>query len=144
MIDDILKEMRDIGLFGLTIPPEYGGLGLTMEEEVLTSIEMCRASPAFRSIAGTNNGIGSQGIVIDGTEEQKQNYLPRLATGELIGSFALTEPGAGSDAGSLTTSARRDGDLLLQTLFAIGAEAEHHSELPRSSDHHIFVRVRRG
>jgi acyl-CoA dehydrogenase len=71
---------------------------------------MCRASPAFRSIAGTNNGIGSQGIVIDGTDAQKQKYLPRLASGELIGSFALTEPGAGSDAGSLTTSARRDGD----------------------------------
>ena len=106
----ILKEMREIGLFGLTIPVEYGGLGLTTEEEVLTSIEMCRASPAFRSIAGTNNGIGSQGIVIDGTPEQKKNYLPRLASGELIGSFALTEPGAGSDAGSLTTSARRDGD----------------------------------
>jgi acyl-CoA dehydrogenase len=106
----ILQEMREIGLFGLTIPVEFGGLGLTTEEEVLTSIEMCRASPAFRSIAGTNNGIGSQGIVIDGTDEQKQKYLPRLATGELIGSFALTEPGAGSDAGSLTTSARRDGD----------------------------------
>src|SRR6185369_7779535 len=106
----IVSAMREMGLFGLTIPPEYGGLGLTMEEEVLTSIEMCRASPAFRSIAGTNNGIGSQGIVIDGTPEQKKNYLPRLASGELIGSFALTEPGAGSDAGSLTTSARRDGD----------------------------------
>ncbi len=106
----ILQEMREIGLFGLTIPVEFGGLGLTTEEEVLTSIEMCRASPAFRSIAGTNNGIGSQGIVIDGTDAQKQKYLPRLATGELIGSFALTEPGAGSDAGSLTTSARRDGD----------------------------------
>src|SRR6478672_7381689 len=106
----ILQEMREIGLFGLTIPQEFGGLGLTTEEEVLTSIEMCHASPAFRSIAGTNNGIGSQGIVIDGTPEQKRKYLPRLATGELIGSFALTEPGAGSDAGSLTTSARRDGD----------------------------------
>lgn len=106
----ILSEMREMGLFGLTIPPEYGGLGLTTEEEALTSIEMCRASPAFRSIAGTNNGIGSQGIVIDGTDEQKKKYLPRLASGELIGSFALTEPGAGSDAGSLTTSARRDGD----------------------------------
>ena len=106
----IISEMRELGLFGLTIPAEYGGLGLTTEEEVLTSIEMCRASPAFRSIAGTNNGIGSQGIVIDGTDEQKQKYLPRLASGELIGSFALTEPGAGSDAGSLTTSARRDGD----------------------------------
>ena len=106
----IIAEMREMGLFGLTIPVEYGGLGLTTEEEALTSMEMCRASPAFRSIAGTNNGIGSQGIVIDGTDEQKKNYLPRLASGELIGSFALTEPGAGSDAGSLTTSARRDGD----------------------------------
>jgi acyl-CoA dehydrogenase len=106
----IITEMRELGWFGLTIPPEYGGLGLTMEEEVLASMEMCRASPAFRSLAGTNNGIGSQGIVIDGTDEQKRKYLPRLASGELIGSFALTEPGAGSDAGSLTTSARRDGD----------------------------------
>ena len=106
----IIGEMREMGLFGLTIPVEYGGLGLTTEEEALTSMEMCRASPAFRSIAGTNNGIGSQGIVIDGTDEQKKKYLPRLASGELIGSFALTEPGAGSDAGSLTTSARRDGD----------------------------------
>ena len=107
---DILNEMRSMGIFGLTIPAEYGGLGLTTEEEALTSMELCRASPAFRSIAGTNNGIGSQGIVIDGTPEQKKKYLPRLATGELIGSFALTEPGAGSDAGSLTTSARREGD----------------------------------
>jgi acyl-CoA dehydrogenase len=108
--DDILQDMRGMGLFGLTIPEEYGGLGLTMEEEVLVSMALCRASPVFRSIAGTNNGIGSQGIVIDGTEAQKKQYLPRLASGELIGSFALTEPGAGSDAGSLTTAARRDGE----------------------------------
>ncbi len=106
---DILHEMRGMGLFGLTIPEQYGGLGLTMEEEVRVSMELCRAAPAFRSIVGTNNGIGSQGIVIDGTEDQKRRYLPRLAAGELIGSFALTEPGAGSDAASLTTSARRDG-----------------------------------
>ena len=66
----IIAEMREMGLFGLTIPVEYGGLGLTTEEEALTSMEMCRASPAFRSIAGTNNGIGSPGIVIDGTDEQ--------------------------------------------------------------------------
>jgi acyl-CoA dehydrogenase len=105
----ILQEMRGMGLFGLTIPEQYGGLGLTMEEEVRVSMALCRAAPAFRSIVGTNNGIGSQGIVIDGTEDQKRRYLPRLASGELIGSFALTEPGAGSDAASLTTSARRDG-----------------------------------
>ena len=107
---DILDEMRRMGLFGLTIPEPYGGLGLTMEEEALVAMAWCKASPAFRSIAGTNNGIGSVGIVIDGTEAQKKKYLPRLAAGELIGSFALTEPGSGSDAASLTTSARKEGD----------------------------------
>jgi acyl-CoA dehydrogenase len=106
----IVDAMREIGLFGLTVPEEFGGFGLTMEEEVEVTFELTRASPAFRSIMGTNNGIGSQGIVIDGTPEQKTKWLPRLASGELIGSFALTEPGSGSDAASLTTSARLDGD----------------------------------
>ena len=106
----IVATMREIGLFGLTVPEEFGGFGLTMEEEVDVTFELTRASPAFRSIIGTNNGIGAQGIVIDGTLEQKRKWLPRLASGELIGSFALTEPGAGSDAASLTTSAIRDGD----------------------------------
>ena len=107
----IVEQMRELGLFGLTIPEEYGGFGLTMEEEVELTFELTRASPAFRSIVGTNNGIGSQGIVIDGTPAQRAKYLPRLATGELIGSFALTEPGAGSDAAALTTRAERDGDV---------------------------------
>ena len=108
---DIVAEMREIGLFGLCIPEEYGGLGLTMEEEVLVAFEIAKASPAFRSLIGTNNGIGSQGLIVDGTEAQKRHYLPRLASGELIASFALTEPGSGSDAASLRTSARRDGDF---------------------------------
>ena len=107
---DILADMRRMGLFGLTIPEEYGGLGLTMEEEVRVAMAFCKASPAFRSIVGTNLGIGSVGIVLDGTAAQKKKYLPRLAAGELIGSFALTEPGSGSDAGALSTSARREGD----------------------------------
>ncbi|MGU7774306.1 acyl-CoA dehydrogenase family protein [Burkholderia sp. MR1-5-21] len=107
---EIVGEMRELGLFGLTIPEEYGGLGLTMEEEVLVAFEIARTSPAFRSIIGTNNGIGSQGLIVDGTDEQKRFYLPRLASGELIASFALTEPEAGSDAGSLRTTAVRDGD----------------------------------
>ncbi|NLA51608.1 MAG: acyl-CoA dehydrogenase [Alcaligenaceae bacterium] len=106
----IVQQMRDLGLFGLALPEEYGGLGLTMEEDVRIAFELGRTSPAFRSVIGTNNGIGSSGIVIDGTPEQKANYLPRLATGELIGSFALTEPESGSDAGSLRTTAVRDGD----------------------------------
>lgn len=109
--DDIVEDMKSLGLFGLSIPEAYGGLGLSMEEEVRVIYEVAQASPAFRSYFATNVGIGSQGIVIDGTEEQKRRYLPRLASGEIIGSFALTEPDAGSDAGSLQTSARREGDF---------------------------------
>jgi acyl-CoA dehydrogenase len=108
--EDLIREMKELGLFGLSIPEEYGGLGLTMEEEVRVAFELGRTSPAFRSLFGTNNGIGSQGIIIDGTKEQKQKYLPKLASGELVASFALTEPGSGSDAASLRTSAIRDGD----------------------------------
>jgi acyl-CoA dehydrogenase len=106
----IVDEMKAMGLFGLSIPVEYGGIGLTMEEEVRVAFELGRTSPAFRSLIGTNNGIGSQGIVLDGTPEQKARYLPRLASGELIGSFALTEAGSGSDAASLTTTAVRAAD----------------------------------
>lgn len=106
----IIKGMKEMGLFGLTVPESYGGLGVTMEEESLVMFELGRTSPAFRSLFGTTVGIGSQGILIDGTQAQKDKYLPRLATGELIASFALTEPEAGSDAGSLRTTARRDGD----------------------------------
>lgn len=106
----IINEMRDLGLFGLSIPEEYGGLALNMQEEIEVALAIGQAAPAFRSIFGTNVGIGSQAIVIDGTDEQKETYLPKLASGEIIGSFCLTEPGSGSDAGSLATSAVRDGD----------------------------------
>jgi acyl-CoA dehydrogenase len=106
----IIDEMRRLGLFGMTIPEAYGGLGLSMSEEVQVLFELCQTSPAFRSVHGTNNGIGSQGIVMDGTEEQRRKYLPLLASGEIIASFALTEPNAGSDAASLRTSARRAGN----------------------------------
>ncbi len=106
----IVDEMKALGLFGLCIPQEYDGLGLSMEEEVLVAFELGKTSPAFRSLIGTNNGIGSQGLIIDGTEEQKRRYLPRMAAGELIGSFALTEPDSGSDAASLRSTAVRDGD----------------------------------
>jgi len=111
---EIVQEMRDLGLFGLSIPEEFGGLGLNLSEEVQVAFLLGGTSPAFRSIIGTNNGIGSQGLVIDGTDEQKAHYLPRMASGEIIGSFCLTEPEAGSDAGSLRTAARRDGgDFLI-------------------------------
>jgi len=108
--DDILRDIRELGLFGLSIPESHGGLGLNMVEEVEVAMVIGQAAPAFRSIFGTNVGIGSQAIVLDGTDVQKDTYLPRLASGDLIGSFCLTEPEAGSDAGSLKTSAKRDGD----------------------------------
>jgi acyl-CoA dehydrogenase len=108
--ESIVAGMRDLGLFGLSIDPAYGGLGLNMVEEVQVAMALGHTAPAFRSLAGTNIGIGSQAIVLAGTDAQRERYLPRLASGELIGSFALTEPDAGSDAMSLRTSARRDGD----------------------------------
>ncbi|TEW83139.1 acyl-CoA dehydrogenase family protein [Psychrobacter sp. 230] len=106
----IVEQMKELGLFGLTIPEQYEGLGLTMEEEVYVAFELGRTSPAFRSLIGTNNGIGSSGLIIDGTEAQKQQFLPHLASGEIIGAFCLTEPDSGSDAASLKTTAIKDGD----------------------------------
>ncbi len=107
---EIVQEMRELGLFGLSIPEEYGGLGLTMEEEVLVCLELGQTSPAFRSVIGTTVGIGSQGIVMFGNDEQKAEWLPKLASGEAISSFCLTEPEAGSDAASVRTTAIPDGD----------------------------------
>ncbi|WP_158768032.1 acyl-CoA dehydrogenase family protein [Terricaulis silvestris] len=107
---DALAEMRALGLFGLSIPEEYGGLGLSMEDECRVMFEFCRCSPAFRSAFGTNVGIGSQGLVMFGTEAQKEKWLPGIASGDTVTSFALTEPEAGSDSGAVRTKAERDGD----------------------------------
>ena len=110
MPDDVVAEMKELGLFGLSIPAEYGGLDLSMEDECLVAVELGRTSPAFRSAFGTNVGIGSQGLVMFGTEEQKAKYLPGIASGDIITSFALTEPEAGSDSASVQTRATKDGD----------------------------------
>jgi len=107
---DLIEDMKEMGLFGLTVPEEYGGIGLSVSQEVLVNYELGRTAPAFRSVFGTNIGIGSQGILMDGTPEQKAEYLPKVASGELIMSFALTEPDAGTDAASLKTRAELDGD----------------------------------
>jgi acyl-CoA dehydrogenase len=109
--DDVVAEMREMGLFGLSIPEDYGGLGLSMTEEVKVALELGRTTPAFRSVFGTNVGIGSQGLVMAGSDEQKAEWLPRIASGEIVTSFALTEPGAGSDSASVQTRAVRDGDV---------------------------------
>jgi acyl-CoA dehydrogenase len=111
--ESIVQKMRDLGLFGLAIPEEYGGMGLgTLGESVLNE-ELGRVNTCFRSRFGTNNGIGSQGILIDGTPEQKEKYLPRMASGEWTSAFALTEPNAGSDAASIQTKAAKKGDVYL-------------------------------
>jgi acyl-CoA dehydrogenase len=109
--EEVVQEMREMGLFGLSIPEQYGGLGLTMSEEVRVALELGRTTPAFRSTFGTNVGIGSQGLAMAGSDEQKSRWLPRIASGEVITSFALTEPGAGSDSASVQTRAVRDGDV---------------------------------
>jgi acyl-CoA dehydrogenase len=107
---DALAEMKALGLFGLSIPEEYGGLGLSMEDECQVMFEFCRCSPAFRSAFGTNVGIGSQGLAMFGTDAQKQKWLPGIASGEIVTSFALTEAEAGSDSGSVRTRAEPKGD----------------------------------
>ncbi len=108
--EDLRARAADMGLFGYALPEEYGGLGVTMSEDVQLAVEFGYTTPAFRSLFGTNNGIAGQVIAKFGTDDQKETYLPGLAAGELIGSFALTEAEAGSDPAGLRTTARRDGD----------------------------------
>lgn len=134
--DDILTEMKELGLFGLTIPETYGGMGLEMEDEARVIYEIGRAHGSFRSAFATTIGIGSQGIVIDGLPEQKERYLPRMATGELVGSFALTEPGSGSDAAALRTSARKDGDY-----YVLNGSKRYITNAPRAGVFTVMART---
>jgi len=109
----IVEKMRELGLFGLSIPEKFGGLGLSTLGEILVYEELTKSNACFRSRIGTSNSIGSMGIVFDGTEDQKQKYLPRIARGEWAAAFALTEPDAGSDAANIQCSAVLEGDQWL-------------------------------
>ena len=133
---EVVQEMRELGLFGLTVPEAYGGLGLNTEEECKVVMELGWTSPAFRSVIGTNNGIGSQGLVMDGTAAQKDHWLPRMASGEVIGSFALTEPDAGSDAGSVRTRADRQDDG-----FIINGRKRYITNAPHAQLFTVFART---
>ena len=133
---DVIDEMKEMGLFGLTIPEEYGGLGLNTEEEARLMFEVGKAAPAFRSVFGTTIGIGSQGIVMDGTDEQKSNYLPKLAAGEIVGSFCLTEPNAGSDAKSLQTTAILDGNE-----YVLNGTKRYITNAPRAGLYTVYART---
>ena len=108
--DEAVAAMRELGTFGWSIPEKYGGSGLTSEELALAFIELTRCSVAYRVIGAQNAGIGSECIICDGTPDQKEKYLPRLARGEMLGCLALTEPEAGSDATALRTRAEPKGD----------------------------------
>jgi acyl-CoA dehydrogenase len=103
--DRLIAQAKEMGLYGYALPAEFGGLGLSVEQQVLVTVELGYTSPAFRSLFGTNNGIAGQVLVLAGTEEQRKQWLPRLASGEVVASFALTEPDAGSDPSRLVTSA---------------------------------------
>ena len=134
--EEVIQEMREMGLFGLTIPEEYGGLGLNMSEEVAVARVFGHTSPAFRSVFGTNVGIGSQALIIDGTEAQKQKYLPGMATGEIIGSFCLTEPDAGSDAAAVQLTAKKSG-----TEYLLNGTKRYITNAPKAQLLTVFART---
>jgi acyl-CoA dehydrogenase len=110
---DLVDDMQKQGFFGWAVPEEYGGAGFTTEELVLMAFELSYCSVAFRARVGSNTGIGSESLIVDGTEAQKAKYLPKLASGEIVGCFALTEREAGSEATALTTTAIRKDDHYL-------------------------------
>jgi len=133
---ELVEDMKDMGLFGLTVPEEFGGIGLSVGQEVLVNFELGRAAPAFRSVFGTNIGIGSQGILMDGTPEQKAEYLPQVASGALVMSFALTEPDAGTDAASLKTRAEADGDH-----YVLNGNKRYITNAPRAGAFTLMART---
>ena len=134
--DDIRQTATDMGLYGFAIPEQYGGLGLSMEEEVQLVFELGYTTPALRSMFGTNNGIAGHVLLEGGTEEQKKEWLPKLASGELTASFALTETEAGSDPSTLTTSAERDGDT-----FVLNGSKRYITNAPIADVFMVFART---
>ena len=108
--DELMRMARELGLFGITIPEEYGGAGFNLAAKCAVEEELGKSNYGFASVIANHTGIATTGIVALGREAQKRKYLPRMASGELIGCFALTEPSAGSDPASMRTSAVRKGD----------------------------------
>ena len=126
---DLIAGARDVGLLGLSIPQEYGGLGLSVVQKTLCHEQLGRGPWGLASFISVHTGIGCVGIVRFANEEQKQRYLPKMATGEWIGSFALTEPASGSDAAGLQTRAERKGDSYIvngHKIFITNAPRAHH------------------
>src|SRR5690242_13751034 len=135
---EIREAARQMGLFGFALPEEHGGLGLSMYEEVQLMFELGYTTPSLRSMFGTNNGIAGHVLMVGGTEEQKAHWLPRIASGEVLASFALTEPEAGSDPSTLTTRARLDGDT-----WVIDGAKRYITNAPLADVFMVFARTDR-
>lgn len=125
----LIDGARDVGLLGLSIPPEFGGLGLSVVQKTLAHEMLGRGPWGLASFISVHTGIGCVGIVRFGNQQQKARYLPKMATGEWIGAFALTEPQSGSDAAALQTRAERQGDSYIlngRKIFITNAPKAHH------------------
>ena len=126
--DELVRKARELGLFGLTIPEQFGGIGLDLAGKCAVEEEMGKTNYGFATLIGNHTGISSTGIVALGSEEQKRKYLPRMASGEWVGCFALTEAHAGSDPAALRTSAARNGDVYVlngEKIFITNAPVAH-------------------
>jgi len=134
--DDLIASLGKEGLMGMIVPEEYGGLGKDLLSYVLALEELSKASPAVALIVTVNNSLVCAPIEEFGSVEQRERYLPRLARGECLGAFALTEPDAGSDAGSITTSAREEGGS-----YIITGEKVFTTNVGRSSLVVVFART---
>src|SRR3954464_12558772 len=138
--DDLREQVKKMGLFGYAIPQEWGGLGLNLAQDVELAMELGYTSLALRSMFGTNNGIAGQVLVGFGTDEQKARWLEPMATGEVVASFALTEPGAGSNPSGLRTKAVRDGSK--DEAWIINGQKRFITNAPVADLFIVFARTR--
>lgn len=135
--DDLREQAKNMGLFGYAIPQQWGGLGLNLAQDVELAMEFGYTSLALRSMFGTNNGIAGQVLVGFGTDEQKSRWLEGIASGDVVASFALTEPGAGSNPAGLRTKAVRDGDD-----WVIDGQKRFITNAPTANLFVVFARTR--
>ncbi|WP_375538166.1 MULTISPECIES: acyl-CoA dehydrogenase family protein [unclassified Mycolicibacterium] len=135
--DDLREQAKNMGLFGYAIPQQWGGLGLNLAQDVELAMEFGYTSLALRSMFGTNNGIAGQVLVGFGTDEQKTQWLEGIASGDVVASFALTEPGAGSNPAGLRTKAVRDGDD-----WVINGQKRFITNAPTANLFVVFARTR--
>ncbi|MGW4101165.1 acyl-CoA dehydrogenase family protein [Mycobacterium sp. NPDC004974] len=135
--DDLREQAKAMGLFGYAIPQQWGGLGLNLAQDVELAMEFGYTSLALRSMFGTNNGIAGQVLVGFGTDEQKSRWLEGIASGDVVASFALTEPGAGSNPAGLRTKAVRDGDD-----WVINGQKRFITNAPTANLFVVFARTR--